>query len=341
MNSNKELLGLWLSRYHMSSIAVADKINLFSSINSEINTVELISEYLNLDINGIDAITCLLSSLGILVRNKNKIMLNEVSLSYLLTNSELYWGNVLDYTRDTLEYHVILDSLLNRKISNKSTQLNSLGVSFSEAWKNGSLASDETIKFMNIMDVTIFAPATQAIESGIFSQVTHLLDVGGGSGCFVKMFLAKYPQSRASIFELPQTCNILKKSASIYDLILEERLRLCNGNFFVDELPRDVDGILFSNVLHDWSINKIKFLLEKAYKALPDGGKIFIHEMLLNEEKNGPLNAATFNLFMYSNYYAQQLSFSELEAILTEVGFNCCIKYQSHLDFSVTIATKC
>ncbi len=131
-------------------------------------------------------------------------------------------------------------------ITQKPLQLlNSEGKSLSDMWKHGNLDAAFAETFTKIMHSSIFPATISAIDSGIFANTSHLLDIGGGSGCFSKYFINCYPKSEATIFELPSVCNLLKNN------IKNKNINIYSGNFFIDEFPMNCDSILLSNILHD------------------------------------------------------------------------------------------
>ena len=143
--------------------------------------------------------------------------------------------------------------------------------------------------------------------------------------------------AKASVFELLSVCQVAQDY--LMKTVSQDQVELYPGNFFTDPFPDGVDGILFSNVLHDWQPEKAALLINEAYRVLPKGGRVFIHEMLLNKESK-PLAAATFNLLMYINHGSQQYTNESLFSLLTECGFQGMKTIKTHPYYSVTIAEK-
>jgi predicted O-methyltransferase YrrM len=65
-----------------------------------------------------------------------------------------------------------------------------------------------------------------------------------------------------------------------------DRVDVMAGDMFADALPRDHDIHLFSNVLHDWDVEKVRPLLAASFAALPSGGLLVIHDAHLNADKS-------------------------------------------------------
>ena len=89
---------------------------------------------------------------------------------------------------------------------------------------------------------------------------------------------------------------------------------------FDDPFP-SADVHFYGNVYHDWPAGKWRFLTGKSYGALPSRGRLVIHEMLYDNDKNGPLEAAVYSVVMLLWQRGRQYSGAELTRMLTEAGF--------------------
>jgi len=63
-------------------------------------------------------------------------------------------------------------------------------------------------------------------------------------------------------------------------------------NMFTEEWPKVADGHFFSNVFHDWSDETNRLIAKRSFDALPSGGRIFLNEILMDDEGTGPFPAA-------------------------------------------------
>jgi 3-hydroxy-5-methyl-1-naphthoate 3-O-methyltransferase len=153
-----------------------------------------------------------------------------------------------------------------------------------------------------------------------FGPFSRLLDLGGGSGAFDVELCRRYPHLRATIFDLPVA--IATASEKVRQSGLTGRVQTVIGDFFADAtLPPDHDVILLSMILHDWSEAKDRELLRKCYDALPAGGTIIICELLVNDEKSGPVPAALMSLNMLIETEGRNYTAAEYRAWLSETGF--------------------
>lgn len=78
----------------------------------------------------------------------------------------------------------------------------------------------------------------------------------------------------------------------------------------------------FGDIFHDWNQEQCLDLAQRSYASLLPGGCIFLHEMLWNDAKEGPLISALYSLCMVRATDAgRQYSAQELRAILHMAGF--------------------
>jgi acetylserotonin N-methyltransferase len=90
---------------------------------------------------------------------------------------------------------------------------------------------------------------------------------------------------------------------------------------FKDPWPTGYDAVFFGNIFHDWGRPRCRFLAQRSHQALPPGGRIYIHEMLLSDTKDGPLAAATDSMHMMFFAEGKQQSVGEFDELLGEAGF--------------------
>jgi hypothetical protein len=109
---------------------------------------------------------------------------------------------------------------------------------------------------------------------------------------------------------------------------------------FHDPWPKGYDGIFFSNIYHDWDRKRCEFLTKRSFEALPSGGRIFLHEMLLDDTKDGPATASLFSMNMCFFTEGKQFSGGELRAMLEAAGFRDVSITHSYAYYSIVSARK-
>jgi len=162
--------------------------------------------------------------------------------------------------------------------------------------------------------------------------------VGGGSGCFMIAMAQALPHLRCTIMELPAMCEVAKSYIDSGEV--SERVDTIAVDMFRQPWPRGYDAVFFSNIWHDWNFRTCRWLAERTYEALPPGGRIMLHEMLLDNTGNGQKTAAAFSMLMLLATQGQQFTSEELRSILEDAGFAGVETTSTHSYYSITTGYK-
>ncbi|XP_032476163.1 acetylserotonin O-methyltransferase [Phocoena sinus] len=85
----------------------------------------------------------------------------------------------------------------------------------------------------------------------------------GGSGAVAKACMSLYPGSQITVFDILDVVQMAKRHFSFPE---DERIGLCEGDFFEDCLP-EPDLCILARVPHDWTGEKCSHLLVRTYQA--------------------------------------------------------------------------
>ncbi|QKW11024.1 methyltransferase domain-containing protein [Streptomyces sp. NA04227] len=152
------------------------------------------------------------------------------------------------------------------------------------------------------------------------SDSKRLLDVGGSICAYAIEFARKNPQLEIGVYDLPAVCELAE--AKIDEADLRDRVSAIPGDFLTRELPEGYDTVFLSMILHDWQPQECRSLLRKAHRALAPGGRIIINELLVDDDKSGPYDAAMMSLNMLVNTVGRNYTAAEYAAWLVEAGFS-------------------
>jgi predicted O-methyltransferase YrrM len=207
-----------------------------------------------------------------------------------------------------------------------------------KTWTEAMLTDEFATTFTAAMDCRGFTLGPALAKKIPASGRTRLLDIAGGSGIYACTIAAHHPHLTATVFERPPVDGIARR-------MIEKRgysscVAVVAGDMFTDPLPRDHDIHLFSNVLHDWDVPKVKLLLAASFAALPPGGLLVIHDAHLNANKTGPLPVASYSALLMSVTEGKCYATSEMEKLLTEAGFGGLTSTDTVADRSQLTAHK-
>lgn len=168
-----------------------------------------------------------------------------------------------------------------------------------------------------------------------------LLDLGGGSGAYAVEFCKANPLLRAVVFDLPRTRPLAEKIFAA--AAMTDRLRFMGGDYLRDDLGGPYDAAWLSQILHGEGLETCVALLKRTFSVLERGGVIAVHEFILNDTLDGPLQPALFSLNMLlgtaeGRSYAQ----GELMDMMEKAGFRDVrrLPYQSRNGAGILVAVK-
>jgi ubiquinone/menaquinone biosynthesis C-methylase UbiE len=111
-----------------------------------------------------------------------------------------------------------------------------------------------------------------------FSDISTIMDVGGGYGELMFAILNKHKHLKGIIFDQPHVVEGTKERIKKFNL--EDRCQVIGGDFF-KEVPKGADIITMAHVIHDWDDQNSIKILKNCAAALPRGGRVLLIESLL------------------------------------------------------------
>jgi ubiquinone/menaquinone biosynthesis C-methylase UbiE len=146
-----------------------------------------------------------------------------------------------------------------------------------------------------------------------------LLDVAGGSGAFTITLCQRHPQLRATLVDFPAVIEVAQRF--VREAGLADRVDYIGGNALTAAWPQAQDVVLLSYLLSGVAGSAMERLCAQAYHALAPGGRLVIHDFMVDDDRSGPRNAALW--FMTFLFDPEAVSFtpSELVALVEGAGF--------------------
>jgi len=309
---------VWLSMLWLPAVTVADELKIFDALNVRPASAEQLAADLGLNPRAVSIVLPLLAALGFLVVREGTYGVSETSRNFLLHEGPFYWGHVFAVRPRQQPMHLALKNALLKRDANPVPQSSDRPPV--EAWESGQLDVERARFIAAFMHSHSMPAAVGVALHGKMGALSRLLDVGGGSGCFSIALAKVHPHLRCTVMDLPAMCEVAQ--GYISKAGMSDRVDTRSVDMFRQRWPEGYDGILMSNIFHDWSFETCAQLAARAFDVLPPGGRICVHELLLNDDGVSPVTAAAFSVLMLLGTRGQQFTYAQLRKMLEQAGFS-------------------
>ncbi len=172
---------------------------------------------------------------------------------------------------------------------------------------------DANEKFNDTMYAKAQAVIPLVVAAYDFTKFPRIADVGGGRGHLLSAILQSSSLSRGILFDQP---HVVEQATGV----TSQRLELCGGNFFKDELPQ-AEAYVLMEVIHDWDDHHAEKILCAVRRAAPIGAKLLLVEAMMPEQPV-PCWTTTLDVVMLNLLGGRQRSMIEYVTLLNRCGFN-------------------
>lgn len=169
----------------------------------------------------------------------------------------------------------------------------------------------EARTYSDLMTATQPMVAAQAIAAFTFARHARLLDIGGGSGAFLRVVGDHAPGLQLGLFDRPQ---VLEQAS------LPPGITAHPGDFRHDSLPPGYDLHSLVRVLHDHDDEVALALLRASRDALAPGGRLLIVEPMATLG-SAPEGHAYFGLYLAAMRSGRPRTPEEIRGMLLTAGF--------------------
>jgi len=312
--------------------AAISHLDLFSWLNEHPADLETICRSLDLRERPTDVMLTLLTSMGLLKSEEGRFSLTNLAREHLVKSSSWNISPYFDSMKERPVCRDVLTVLRTGKPANWASLKNEK--EWAKAMETDAFANQFTAA-MDCRGILLGPALAQRVDC---SKHRHLLDIAGGSGIYACSLVARHPHLRATVLEKPPVDTIVQKRLA--ERGFGDRIGVHRGDMFIDPFPEGCDIHLFSNVLHDWDVDRVEPLLRKSFEALPTGGMVVVHDAHINSEKTGPLPVAAYSALLMKITEGKCYSEKEMAEFFKKAGFANVTYSPTAADRSVMVARK-
>lgn len=312
-HDDRVIWDMWESQFRLPACTVADELGIFRALGDAALTTDQLAGSLGLDARALGILLAALASSELLEKREGKWRALPPARTWLHPEAEGYWGGFLLGYRERNPLHAQLLEAV--KTGKRPESFNSGG----PEWERGAMSAEVARGIASFMHSHSMAPARGAADQVVFGEVAHLMDVGCGSGVYGIEIARAHPALRVTLLDLAAMAE--EAGHYVERAGMTGRVGTFGCNMFTEAWPVEPDAHFFANVFHDWSVETNALLAQKSFDALPSGGRIFLSEILMDDDLAGPWQAASFSLLMLIGTLGKQYSLGEFRAMLEGAGF--------------------
>lgn len=259
---------------------------VFSELGSGSSTAESLAESLSLDPRALGYLLDAGVGLGVLEHDGESYANTTESELFLVEGSPAFMGGGLKYALDT--YPVW--GRLPEAISTGEAQVPA------EAYLGDD--PERTRRFVYAMHDRA-KPTALGLSRGLdLRGKRRLLDIAGGSGAYSLIACRQNPELCSVLFDLPAVIDVAREIIEAEGM--SQCIELVAGDFHDAEAAfgEGFDAVFLNGVLHRERESFCRTLIARARAAMVEGGRIFISDVMLDEEGHGPLFSTLFAMNM-------------------------------------------
>lgn len=267
-------LGFWASKTLLSAI----ELGVFTELaNGPLNSSELTKRLQLHPRAALDFFDSLVA-LGILEREDGLYRNSRDTDQFLVRDKSSYVGGLLEMANERLwEFWGSLTEGLRTGLPQNELKTGGAGL-FEKLYSDPLRLR----LFLSAMTGLSMGAARTIAQKFPWNHYRTVVDVGGAQGGLLTTLCHAHSHLHGVNFDLPAVGPIFEEYVATNGL--SDRLTFRPGNFFDEQLP-SADVITMGHILHDWDLEQKRMLLEKALRALPDGGALIVFEALIDDER--------------------------------------------------------
>jgi ubiquinone/menaquinone biosynthesis C-methylase UbiE len=301
------------------ALFVASELNIFTLLSKKPATAEDLAKKLKLHPRPIGRLLNAMVAFDLLKKRRGKYSNTEIADTFLVKGGPEYFGDYISIVNDVYKAWAHYEKVIEENHPLPLFEKESLKGSDTARVLDRSPAH-LVRRVMHAQEAFSYRQAVCLPKVYSFSKHNLLLDVGGGTGIFSIMAVRANPHLKSIVFDVPAVCAIARERIKFHKV--GSKIKIIKGDFLMDDLPTGADVALISTVLDGYDEPECKKLLKKVFTVLKPQGVVIVNEMMLNEERTGPLFPAVFSLeLMIERNTGDSRTVEEVSRWMKNTGF--------------------
>lgn len=287
-------------------------IDVFTLLAKGPMTAQEIADATNIPVNRVTTLLTALNSIGLLDSDNGAFTNSPGAAAFLARGAKYEFGDYLRFQIDQQMYPFL--GQLNEVLDG------SLDPNAVDSYQHWMSDPEQAALYSNAQHAGSLGPGLTISRLVDLKGKKCLLDVGGGTGAMTIRLLEAYPELSSTIIDFPNVCEIGWRFVT--DANMMDRVRYIPSNALTVQWPNEQDAILMSYLFSGVPGDEVPRLVQYAFDCLASGGKIMVHDFMVEDDRLGPPLAALWQLqHMAFTPDAHSVTAGWLKKRMEEVGF--------------------
>ncbi len=303
----------------------AVELEIFSILSERPKTSEEVAAVCDADERACNRLLNALCSIGMLEKHDEKFENHRVMGKFLVPDSPEYMGNISHMSHLWESWSHLTESVKK----GTAPELECMNHRC-EKWLESFVAA---------MDWRAKERAPDVVNLISIDPFSKILDLGCGSGAYSIEFVKSKPEILVTAFDYPAVVPFTERY--VEESGHKSKIEVVGGNIFEDDLGKGYDLVFMSSLIHSYSIWENMEIARKVYNALKPGGKVVVHDYIIDDSRTSPEHSALFALNMLVNTKAgDTYIFADIWIMLKEAWFKNVERIETGHGTSLVIAAR-
>ncbi|OWU83559.1 methyltransferase [Oceanicola sp. 22II-s10i] len=268
------------------ALFAALQFEVFTNLAAGPATAEALAAKAGIHRDRMETLLTALAGLGLVTVEEGKFSNSPAAEAFLVKGAKYDFGEYLRLQVGRQMYPLLdqIEGALAGTLGDEATK--SYAEWFSDA--------EEARLYSESQHAGSIGPARQLAKSLDIDGPAQMLDVGGGTGAFAITLCKAFPELKATIVDFPNVALLGRKY--VEKAGLSDRIQYADGNALDQGWPGGQDIVLMSYLFSGVPGEAHPELISDAHKALKPGGRILIHDFVVDAGREGPKLAALWQL---------------------------------------------
>ena len=277
---------LWMARGAQVLVAGVE-LDIFTHIHNGKRTAKEIARAAGANPRATERLLNALVGMDYLEQKKGSYTLKPISEAFLVRGKEAYLGGIVNETKMTWAQWANLTEAI--KTGRPFTAV--------DTETDGKKFFPQLVEAIFPMSYGNSRTAVAMLPGKTLKRIKTILDVAAGSAAWSLAFAQAIPEARVTVLDYPEVTPVARRFAEAFGVA--DRYDYLEGNLREIDFGRNrYDLVILGHIIHTEGEKWGKKLIQKAYRALNDGGTLLIAEMIPNDTRTGPPLPLLFGLNM-------------------------------------------